>query len=214
MKIVIYGASGHGKVVADIVSTMSTIELVGFVDDHAAHQNKTVGRVPVLGGEEVLPEILRKGVTGVVIAIGQNDARLKKAGILKGMGFMLVTAIHPSAVLAGDVRIGDGTVVMAGVVVNVSATIGSHVIVNTGVTVDHECVIDDGCHLSPGVHLAGNVSVGKGSHIGIGACAIQNVRIGEWATVGAGAVIIRDVASGATVVGNPAKELYKHAKSQ
>ena len=213
MKIVIYGASGHGKVVADIVSAMGTIELVGFVDDHVSGQKKAVGRVPVLGGEESLTEILRKGVEGAVVAIGRNDVRLEKADLLQGMGFKLVTAIHPSAVLAGDVQIGVGTVVMAGVVVNASVRIGSNVILNTSATIDHDCVLGDGCHLSPGVHLAGNVSVGKGSHVGIGACAIQNVAIGEWATVGAGAVVIRDVTSGKTVVGNPAKELRKHAKS-
>ena len=113
MKVVIYGASGHGKVVADIVASMNAIELVGFVDDHVANQRMTVGRVPVLGGEEALPEILRKGVRGAVVAIGRNDVRLKKASLLEQMGFKLITAIHPSAVLAGDVRIGDGTVVMA-----------------------------------------------------------------------------------------------------
>lgn len=213
MKIVIYGASGHGKVVADIVSAMGAFELVGFVDDHAASQKMAVRGVPVLGGEEALSEILRKGVKGAVVAIGRNDARLRKAGLLEEMGFTLVSVVHPSAVLAGDVQIGDGTVVMAGVVVNSSARIGSHVILNTCATVDHDCILDDGCHLSPGVHLAGNVSIGKGSHVGIGACAIQNVTIGEWVTVGAGAVVIRDVASGKTVVGNPAKELLKHAKS-
>jgi len=211
MKIVIYGASGHGKVVADVVSAMAEMELVGFVDDYVVKRRKSVGRFPVLGGEEALSEILRKGIEGAVVAIGRNDVRLKKADMLERMGFKLVTAIHPSAVLAGDVQIGDGTVIMAGVVVNASARIGCHVILNTSATVDHDCILEDGCHLSPGVHLAGHVSIGKGSHVGIGTCVIQNVTIGEWSIVGAGAVVIRNVASGKTVVGNPARELCKHA---
>jgi acetyltransferase EpsM len=211
MKIVIYGASGHGKVVADIVSAMAEMELVGFVDDYVVEQKKTVGRFPVLGGEEALSEILRTGIEGAVVAIGRNDVRLKKSDMLERMGFRLVTAIHPSAILAGDVQVGAGTVIMAGTVVNASARIGCHVILNTSATVDHDCILEDGCHLSPGVHLAGHVSIGKGTHVGIGTCVIQNVRIGEWSTVGAGAVVIRNVASGKTVAGNPARELRKHA---
>lgn len=210
MKVVLYGASGHAKVVADIVSAMPGLEIVGFVDDNASKQHKTVGRFPVLGGEEVLAELSRKGIEGAIVGIGRSQVRLQKADVLESKGFKLVTAIHPTAVLAPDVQIGPGTVIMAGVVVNAGARIGRHVIVNTGATVDHDCVLEDGCHLSPGVHLAGNVSVGKGSHVGIGACVIQNLRIGEWSTVGAGAVVICDVASRQTVGGNPAKELQRH----
>lgn len=210
MKVILYGASGHAKVVADVVSAIAGLELVGFVDDNASKQHKTIGRFSVLGGEEVLGELLQKGVEGAIVTIGQNQVRLQKADVLERKGFKLVTAIHPNAILMTDVQIGLGTVIMAGVVVNAGARIGCHVIVNTGVTVDHDCALGDGCHLSPGVHLAGNVSIGKGSHVGIGACIIQNLRIGEWSTVGAGAVVVRDVASCKTVVGNPARELIKH----
>ena len=210
MKIVIYGASGHGTVVADVVSAMGQDEVVGFIDDHTARHKNVVGRFPVLGGEEVLPEMVRKGIKGAIVAIGRNDVRLKKADLLAGLGFQFVTAIHPSAVVAGDVEIGGGTVLMAGVIINASAKIGAHVIVNTGATIDHDCVVEDGCHVSPGAHLAGMVVVRRGSHVGIGACAIQCVTIGERATVGAGAVVVRDVAAGITVVGNPARELVKH----
>ncbi len=210
MKLILYGASGHGKVVADIVSAMPGLELVGFVDDAAAKDQKSLGRFHILGGEEVLPELRQKGVEGAIVTIGQNHARLHKAGLLENAGFRLVTAIHPSAVVADDVQIGGGTVIMAGVVVNAAARIGRHVIVNTGATVDHDCVLEDGSHLSPGVHLAGNVYIGKGSQVGIGASVIQNIRIGDNSLVGAGAVVIRDVVSGQTVVGNPARELRKH----
>jgi sugar O-acyltransferase (sialic acid O-acetyltransferase NeuD family) len=211
MKIIIYGASGHGKVVADIVSAMSDVELIGFVDDHEADKKRMVGSIPVLGGEGVLSGVLREGVEGAIVAIGRNDVRLQKANTLKAMGFRLHTAVHPSVVIAGDVKIGEGTVLMPGVVINASARIGAYVIVNTSATVDHDCILGDGCHLSPGVHLAGNVSVGMGSHIGIGACIIQNMEVGAWSTVGAGAVVIRNVPAGQTVVGNPARELKKHA---
>lgn len=209
MKIILYGASGHGKVVADIVCAIPGLDLVGFVDDSLRQQQKSVGRFSVLGGEDMLPEALRSGVEGAIVAIGRNDVRVQKAGMLERLGFKMATAVHPSSVVAGDVQIGHGTVIMAGVVINAAARIGRHVIVNTGATIDHDCVLEDGCHVSPGVHLAGNVRVGKGSHIGIGACVIQNVTIGEHSIVGAGAVVIRDVESGRTVVGNPARELRK-----
>ena len=209
MKVVLYGASGHGKVVADVVSAMPGLKLVGFVDDYVAGQRKSIGRFPILGGQEVLSEILHDGIEGVIVAIGNNEVRLEKADVLGKMGFKFITAIHPTAVLGSDVHIGVGTVIMAGVVVNASARIGCHVVVNTSATVDHDCILEDGSHLSPGVHLAGNVSVGRGSHVGIGAGIIQNLKIGEWSTVGAGAVVIRDIPAGQTVVGNPARELHK-----
>src|SRR2546428_7848563 len=111
MKIILYGASGHGKVVADIVAAISGVELVGFVDDHVSNQEEMVGRFPVLGGEDVLPGLLRGGVEGAIVCIGQNHLRLQKAEVLEEMGYKLVTAIHPSAVLAPDVKVGIGTVI-------------------------------------------------------------------------------------------------------
>ncbi len=212
MKIVLYGASGHGRVVADIVSAIPGLELMGFVDDDLSRHGEQVGKFPVLGGQEILSELRKGGVEGAIATIGENKRRMRIAKVLKELEFQLVTVVHPSAVLAPDVFTGAGTIIMPGVVINAAVRIGSNVIVNTGVTVDHECVLEDGCHLSPGVHLAGNVWVGKEAHVGIGASVIQNIRIGEESVVGAGAVVIRDVPPQKTVVGNPAKELVGPAE--
>ena len=209
MKIVLYGASGHGRVIADIISAIPGMELIGFIDDNASKYGGRIGQYPVLGGAEVLPKLLHDGVEGAIVSMGRNEMRMRKAYMLKINGYKLVTAIHPSAVLAPDVEVGSGTVIMAGVVINAGTRIGHQVIVNTGSTVDHDCILGDGCHLSPGVHLAGNVRVGKESHVGIGVSVIQNVIIGDGSIVGAGAVVIRDVLPGITVVGIPARELIK-----
>lgn len=214
MKIVLYGASGHGKVIADIISAIPGMELVGFIDDNPGKYGRTVGRFPVLGGAEFLPSLLKNNVEGVIVSIGHNEVRMQKADLLMSSGYKLPTAIHPSAVLAPDVEVGSGTVIMAGVVINAGTRIGRSVIVNTGSTVDHDCVLEDGCHLSPGVHLAGNVCVGNGAHVGIGASVIQNVAIGRGCIVGAGAVVIRDIVPGITVVGVPARELIRQFKAE
>lgn len=207
MKIVLYGASGHGKVVADIVRSIGDLELVAFIDDSPCKTNQSIDGVPVLGTADALQDPLGRGVTAAIVTIGKNDIRISKAGVLRKVGYQLATAVHPRAVIAPAVQVGPGTVVMAGAVINPGARIGQNVIVNTGATVDHDCVLEDGVHLSPGVHLAGNVYVGKEAHVGIGATVIQNIRIGEKSIVGAGAVVIRDVAPGTRVVGNPAREI-------
>lgn len=212
MKLFLYGARGHGKVVAEIIAALGIHELVGFVDDDPSKTGQSIGNLPVLGTADVLPDLKRQAVTAVIVTIGKNDVRMTKAAALRKMGFELVTAIHPAAVVAPDVRVGDGTVVMAGSVINPGVKIGQSVIINTGATVDHDCVLADGVHLSPGVHLAGNVQVGNEAHVGIGSSVIQNIVIGEKSIVGAGAVVIRDVPSGKTVVGNPARELPHAAR--
>jgi sugar O-acyltransferase (sialic acid O-acetyltransferase NeuD family) len=213
MKIVLYGASGHGKVIADILSAIPGMELVGFIDDNQEKYGRTVGRFSVLGGADLLPKLLDDDVEGVIISIGHNEVRMRKADLLMSRGYKLYTAIHPSTVLAPDVEVGSGTVIMAGVVINAGTRVGRSVIVNTGSTVDHDCVLEDGCHLSPGVHLAGNVRVGKGAHVGIGASVIQNVTIGDGSIIGAGAVVIRDILPGITAVGVPARELIRQFKA-
>ena len=203
MRIILYGAGGHARVVADIVGAAGIHTLLGFVDDNRrpAPARETH---PVLGGSAQLPSLLADGVEGALVCIGGNRVRAEKAQLLLDLGFELVDAVHPSAVLAPDVVVGRGTVVAAGVVVNASARIGCNVIVNTAASVDHDCVLGGGCHLSPGVRLAGNVTVGREAHVGIGAVVIPGVTIGDGAVIGAGAVVLCDVPAGETWVGNPA----------
>ncbi len=193
--MIIYGASGHGLVIHDILTKSGCTDLK-FVDD-AVKSNW-------IGGEVFPPQALveEKNQEGI-LAVGNNLAR-KKLAFSKAFNYQI--GIHPSAILAiAKDSIGEGTVVMAGVIINPEVKIGRHVIVNTAATIDHECLLADFVHISPNATLSGNVHVGEGTHIGAGAVVIQGIRIGKWATIGAGAVVIRDVPDYAVVVGNPAK---------
>ena len=195
--MIIYGASGHGLVIKDILER-GGYSNIRFVDD--ADKPNWIGGI-------VLPPQEIDGLSKLpcILAIGKNDVRKKLSISLNGI---FVSAVHPQAILAIDPKtIGEGTVIMAGVVVNSASHIGRHVILNTSSSIDHECVIGDYVHISPNATLCGNVVVGEGAHIGAGATVIQGIRIGQWATVGAGAVVIQDVPDYAVVVGNPARIL-------
>lgn len=205
-RIVIWGASGHALVVADIVRLLGTYEIVGFLDDvNPGRHNTTFHGIPILGGREQLDRLRDSGVECLIIGIGDCAARMKLADVAREKGFSLATAIHPRAIIAADVEIGPGTMVAAGAVINPASKIGSNVIINTSASVDHECLIEDGAHVGPGVNLGGNVTVGSGSWIGIGAKVRNGIVIGARSVVGAGAVVLHDVAAETVVFGVPAK---------
>ncbi len=189
--IYIYGASGHGLVVADVAHACGYDEVV-FVDD---------GDNDHLTFEEVVHD------TSVPIAfgIGNNKRRSILFNIVQSHGFEIVTLIHPSAVVSQSATLKEGSVVMPNAVINAKAYIGIGSIVNTGSIVEHECFVDDFAHISPKAALAGNVHVGKCSHIGLGASVIQNITIGENVIIGAGAVVIASIPNNCTAVGVPVK---------
>ncbi len=204
-KIIIWGASGHALVVADIVRLSGTYEIVAFVDDvNPGRSNTTFQGVPVVGREQ-LDRLRNDGVECLIVAVGDCATRMNLAQFADHKGFTFATAIHPRAVIAGDVKIGSGTVVMAGAVINPGSWISSNVIINTSAAVDHECMIADGVHIGPGANLGGKVRVGRGSWIGIGATIKDGVNVGERAIVGAGAVVLRDVPAETVVFGVPAQ---------
>ncbi|MEN9336598.1 MAG: putative acetyltransferase EpsM [Bacteroidota bacterium] len=192
--LILFGASGHGKVVVDILHCLG-IEVTQICDDNP--------KIAKIQGVTVVPttEVDFTSAT-LLFTIGNNRVRAKLANRFTNS---FITAVHPKAVLAKSVQMDTGTVVMAGAVINTEARIGKHVIINTGALIDHECIVEDFVHISPGVALAGNVTIGEGTHVGIGACVIQGVKIGKWCTIGAGAVIIKDIPDYAVVVGNPGK---------
>jgi len=206
MKLILLGASGHGRVVADIVRCQSRFVLKGFVDDDPT-------RPGTLGTSSILKSLLSQGVAWAIVSIGSNSVRMKKAHELEAMGFQLATAVHPSSILAQDISVGSGSVIMPGAIINCGTFLGKNVIINTAAGVDHDCVIEDGAHISPGVRLAGGVRVGKEAHVGIGVSVIPGVRIGSGSTVGAGAVVIRDVPDGIIVAGNPAKPIRREIEA-
>lgn len=196
-RIFLYGASGHAKVICEILEAQHRIP-TGLIDDNP-HISSLL-EYPVFN---TLQQAEATADDQFIISIGNNHIR--KTVVAKLSALKFTSSIHPSAVISRRSTVGEGTVVMANVSVNVHTTIGRHVILNTNCCVDHDCVIEDFVHISPNAALAGNVQVGEGTQIGIGATVKQNIRIGKWVMIGAGAVIIRDVPDYSVVVGNPGR---------
>lgn len=208
--LLILGAGGHGGAVADAALHMRRWERIEFYDDRAAPGSEVHG-IPVRGTvSELLSRSFAVGdASEIFVAIGDNSRRLELAKQVVQAGAALATIVHPSAIVGTRVSIGAGSVLMAGVVVNIGSRIGTGCIVNTQASVDHDCTIGEGAHVCPGVALAGNVRVGDLAWVGIGSTVIQGRSIGTRAVVGAGSVVIRDVENDVTVVGNPARELRR-----
>ncbi|MDY0117896.1 MAG: acetyltransferase [Sulfurimonadaceae bacterium] len=192
-KIYIYGASGHGHVIAEIAMTCHYKEIV-FIDDGDnpyPHSNTLSNDAPI------------------VLAIGNNKTRAKIYHTLIASGFEVISLIHPSAIISASATIENGTVVMAGCVINADAKIGKGVILNTSCVIEHQTIIEDFVHISPKVALAGDVFVGELSHVGIGSVAIQGIRIGAESIIGAGSVIVRNIPAKSTAYGNPCRVIKK-----
>lgn len=204
--IVMVGAGGHAKVCIELLQAMG--ERVAFCV--GGDDNGPVCRgVSVLQGDAHLARLLEEGYTRAFIAIGNNRLRLKLGRQAIAMGYSLVNAISPHAIISPSARLGTGIAIMAGAIINAEAELGNLAIINTGASIDHDCVIDAGVHLAPQCALAGNVHVGTGAFLGIGCRVIPEVRIGAGAILGAGSVAICDVPENATAVGVPAKPI-KH----
>lgn len=201
-RLAILGASGHGKVVADIALACGW-EQIEFFDD-AWPERKVNGHWPVTGNTESLIANI-SSFDGVALGIGNNAIRREKFLVLDQAGAALVSLVHPQATLSRFCTLGRGCVVMANVVVNIDSRIGSGVILNTACSVDHDSMLGDFVHLSPGVRLAGGVSVGDLSWIGIGSNVRQLISIGSRVTVGAGAAVVKHVPDNDVVVGVPAR---------
>jgi UDP-N-acetylbacillosamine N-acetyltransferase len=204
--LLIWGASGHALVVADIVRRQDVYQIVGFLDDvHPERRDHPFCGAQILGGQEQLSRLRDQGVNHVLLGFGNCLMRLELTETLQKQGFILPIAIHPHACVAADVFVGEGTVIAAGAVVNPGVKIGRSVIINTSASVDHECLIEDAVHISPGVHLAGRVTVGIAAQVGIGATVIDRRHIGSRSMIGAGAVVVDDIPANALAYGVPAK---------
>jgi sugar O-acyltransferase (sialic acid O-acetyltransferase NeuD family) len=193
--MVFYGASGHGKVIIEAwIACGGTV--TGILDDNPAI--KKLGDHVVSGkySSDKFPD------RPLIISIGDNKVRKT---IVEKLHRMYGKVVHPSAIISASSALDDGSVAMAGVILNAECLIGKHVILNTGCVVDHDCRIGDFVHISPNATLCGGVLVGEGTQVGAGATVIPNVKIGKWATIGAGTVVIEDVPDFALVVGVPGK---------
>ena len=190
-KIYIYGASGHGLVVADIARNSGYDEIV-FLDDASECKFS--------------PELEK---ADIIIAIGENKTRQKISQKVEAAGFEIVNLIHKSAVVSESAVIEKGVVVMPNAVINAKARIKEGAIINSGAVIEHECMIGKFAHISPNVAIAGNVSVGVFTHVGIGSSIIQGIRIGSNCIIGAGSVVVRDIKDGTKAYGVPAYERAK-----
>ena len=205
-RILIVGAGGHAQVIADAILSGARAgddwQVAGFLDDNSELVGREVLSFKILGTSGQIAQFEHDAV---VVGIGDNAVRARVFDRLKRQGETLLCVIHPRAVVAGDVVLGEGSVVFANAVINTSSIIGDDVIVNTGATIDHHARIGAHAHLAPGVHLGGGVTVGEGALFGIGSSVIPNRTIGAWTTVGASAAVVRDLPDRVMAVGVPAQ---------
>lgn len=197
-KLAIIGASGHGKVVADIARRNGYKEIVFLDDDDSIHE---------CGGYPVIGKSTESGMIDADVIIGIGNAGVRKQIQESIPDEKLVTLIHPDAVVAEDVVVGKGSVVMAGAVINPGVRIGKGCIINTCSSVDHDCEVGDYVHIAVGSHLCGTVSVGDGTWIGAGATVSNNVSICSACMIGAGAVVVKNIVEAGSYVGLPAKKI-------
>lgn len=203
-RLLIIGAGGHGRVSADVALKMNCFSDIVFLDDNPL---ASVPGYKLLGSVGRAEEFLDG--SAFFVAVGNNAIRKKLLEDLLEKGAEIATLIHPSACVGSNVRIGPGTVVMAGTVVNNGAVLGTGVIVNTCASVDHDCVIGAYSHVSVGAHLAGAVTLGAAAMVGAGATIINNLTVCDGCTVGAGAVVVRDIEKRGVYAGVPARWLRK-----
>jgi sugar O-acyltransferase (sialic acid O-acetyltransferase NeuD family) len=215
-RIVIVGSSGHAKVVAEIVEREAKCTIAGLIDSFRPAGESAFG-YRVLGSEQVLGALVASdGVTGAVIAIGDNWQRARMARSIAQLAPRLafVSAVHPSAAIARDALLGAGSVVMPGAIINPGARLGQHCIVNTGATVDHDCTLADFASLAPGAVLGGTVELGECAAVMLGAQVIHGRRIGAHAVIGAGALVLEDVAPHTVAYGAPARLVRRRTEGE
>ncbi|MYL30775.1 acetyltransferase [Halobacillus halophilus] len=202
-KLLIIGASGHGKVVADIALRMKKWQTIAFLDDD--HSIKSSMGLEVIGTSNDASSYLNE--CDFFVGVGNNETRQRIHESLNKAGANIPVLIHPHAIIGSQVDIGGGTVVMAGVIINCCTKISKGCIINTGATIDHDNYIREYVHISPGVNLAGSVVVGGKSWIGIGSSISNNVNITSECQVGAGSVVVKDITEPGVYVGVPVRRI-------
>lgn len=193
--MILYGASGHAKVIIEILEN-SGIPVDGLFDDNPEISSLCGYDCSLFSRTKIFNNQL-------IISIGDNRTRKLIADKIGKVNYGRATDIN--SLISKRAIIGEGSVVMPGVAINSGTIIGEHAIINTNASVDHDCILGNYVHVSPGSSISGNVIIGEGTHIGTGASIIQNIIIGKWCIIGAGCVIIKDVPDFAVVVGNPGK---------
>ncbi len=200
-KLLIIGSGGHGRVIADIAMQLKRWKEIAFLDDDENIKSSMGFRV--IGKSYEALNFIQE--YDLFVAIGNRVIREKMHQKIKAEGCIMPTLVHPSAIIGTQVQIGEGTVIMAGVVINCCSKIGDGCILNTAASIDHDCIIDDYVHISPGAKVAGTVSIGRGTWIGIGAIVSNNIGISKNVVVGAGAVVIKNIQAPGVYIGVPAR---------
>jgi sugar O-acyltransferase (sialic acid O-acetyltransferase NeuD family) len=207
-RVVIIGAGGHGREVAEIlhhqVQEGTDVQVEGFIDENCGLHGHTVDGLPVLGDWSWFDEMERTTVA-VICAVGlpQVGRRLIQKARARGLSF--VNAISPLAHVSPAARLGQGIVVFPRVIVSTGVCLGSYCILNVGVTVSHDTHVGKYSNINPGAHLAGDVNIGEGCYVGMGTHVIQRRSIGSWTVIGAGAAVVHDIPANVTAVGVPAR---------
>lgn len=209
-RLLIVGASGHGKVVADIAISTGSYREIAFLDDDESIR-ECMG-FHVLGSTGKLADFVAD--YEMVVAIGNAQIRQRIMNQIDAVNGKIATLVHPKAVISRYAKIGEGTVVMPGAVINADAMIGRGCIINTAATVDHECRISNYVHVSVGAHLAGSVVVGERSWVGIGAVVSNNVTVCADCMIGAGAVVVNEISKPGTYIGIPARLQVNNSKGK
>lgn len=203
--IIIIGNGGHASVLTEILLTQGE-KILGFT---APFCESNCFNLNYLGTDEIVQTYLPSEVE-LVLGLGMvkpSPVRKKVFCDFLQKGFCFKSVIHPSAIIASSVILGQSVQIMAGTVIQTNTKIADNIIVNTGALIDHDCQIESHVHIAPGVRLSGNVQIGIGSHIGTGATIIQGIKIGENCLIGAGTVVIKNIANNTKAVGVPAKEV-------
>lgn len=206
---VILGGGGHARVLIDTLRDSDTVAVHGILDANRDLWGTTCLEVPILGGDDLLTQLVSEGVSLFTVGVGGvGDNGPRRRVFELGLSHRLtpLTVVHPSAVLSRRARIGAGSQLLAGCIVNAGAELGVNVIINSGAIVEHDCCIGNHVHVATGASLSGAVRIGDGAHVGAGATIRQSVTIAERAVIGAGAVVIKDVERGQVVMGNPAHQ--------
>lgn len=204
-RILLLGAGGHGKAIADLLLSVGGFEPVGFLD--VMPKTSQVLGLPVLGDESLLAALAKQGIALAHASVGNNEQRLAAAGRLTAAGFALPSLTHPAALIGHGARLGDGAAILARAVIGPEAEIGPLALINTGAIVEHDCVVKEAAHIGPGAVLAGGVRVGAGALIGAGAVVRPGLVIGDGAVIGAGAAVVENIAAGTLAMGVPARAI-------
>lgn len=215
-KVVIVGASEHGKVVADVIEREGKYAIRGWIDSYKPAGGEFFG-YPMLGAEDVLLDLWRRReIVGGLVAIGDNWTRglVAKKICSLAADFAFVTAVHPSAQIARGASVGAGAALMAGVIVNSDSRIGAHCILNTRASLDHDCIMDDFSSLAPGVTVGGVARIGMYSAVSLGANIIHGKNIGAHTVVGAGALVQKDIPDHCVAYGVPARVVRQRAEGE